>query len=123
MGSGMSEQPIHLTAEDKLTPEIAAMTLRIASLMEGSNYQKLLEVMRRHEVWQAWLDRLPESSRILYQNQIPLHEDRGILLRMICGGSFGVEREREQIEINSRIHLLNLRVEAITEEHRSAAKD
>jgi hypothetical protein len=69
-----------LTAEDKLTPEIAAMTLRIASLMEGSNYQKLLEVMRRHETWQAWLDRLPESSRILYQNQIPLHEDRGILL-------------------------------------------
>lgn len=123
MGSGMSEQPVHLTAADEVAPEIKAMTLRIATLMEGSNYQTLLEVMRRHEEWQAWLDRLPESSRLLYQNQIPLHEDRGILLRMICGGSFGVEREREQIEINARIHLLNLRVEALTEEARNATKD
>jgi hypothetical protein len=119
----VSEQPIHLTAKDEVTPTVREMALRIATLMEGSNYQKLLAVMRRHEEWQAWLDRLPESSRLLYQNQIPLHEDRGILLRMICGGSFGVEREREQIEINARIHLLNLRVEALTEETRNASKE
>jgi hypothetical protein len=54
----------------------------------------------------------------MYQNQIPLHEDRGILLRMICGGSFGVQREQEDIAIQNTIRLLNVKVEALTQKAR-----
>jgi hypothetical protein len=120
----LSEQPLpKITATDEVTPKVREMSLRIAALMEGSNYQKLLAVMERHEAWQAWLDAMPVSSRILYQNQIPLHEDRGILLRMICGGSFGVEREKENLAIQNTIRLLNVKIEAITKEARDAVQE